>query len=1093
MKNIVNFLNPTLGLFKAGFTMVFFCILTCMPWQSAFASHGTCSDNPNLFSNVISYDLSSSYCELCGVGEVRIVITNPSRGDMENFTVTHDFLASGLEYVPGSTQGGSDPSISGTQLTWSSTELAALSSINGTNNHNSNSWNTAEIIFNVRSISGNEEDLVTAVRNVQANTSYTFCPTTTNQAGSNSIGPIELPIREPIPDIFNGGRNIDASQGGYSGTVYGNINDDVVWGVQISNSGLADMQDLKFDDLMQSGNFQTNYACPTQAGAIAIANNNGIDPGGNGCVAAGNTISDFLFDDPFGNPSNDEPTFYIDVPAGGNAFIFMAGKITNSCNTNTTNTANNVEWGCEVISPDGGISVSSTGISAGTTSATLSSLASTSGLNIQRAITGVNNNGQPAGSRGLVTITITNNTGGSVNNIHLRNVLPPEYVVDTTFAPQVAVTPAYGTYDGMVDRLDWTNPVAGTYLPASSTNPLDYLSNTAPEFDLLSDGAISNETHPIYTDQINMLRHGDVAVVTFRVVLIPQPAYDPYDLAADLDIRDENTGDSTDPDNSTTITNNLFVTFEQFCNPGATQQASIYPYIDNFSASPEDLDVDITGTELVFILTNDPTQPLPLQVSLTNRGGHDAEDYYAYVTFGATMEVSSFPASCALTSNPPPREVWEIPTDIPADATVYECTGSAIGPGNTLNLNFEVIKSSNPVDIAADDLTFRADVVSEITLSDGTPLWFPVLDTSAIVSTANNYSLDGLRGRVIGFNLVKAQSGICTEVNLPPASPDEFIEIGEECSFNIRSGGWFGFQTPGFTYIAVQRITVTDELPDGQGYISSTDPALTSDTTILGINLTPQTSPPLNPLDEGWIDWSFNQAVPAERITVRDQWFEVNITSRLLNDPVDSIALPNQHAAISTNILNSTFQAVFDNSGTEEVFNLGQSTVGYPAQSVRRIDLTVTEPNILVTKEVCNETLYGSGTGCTNFTTLADDGDTQDSYIYRITLTNEATSSSVTRAPAYNLSSTDVLDPSDLVLVVPFASDGLDNDGDGLIDGADVNGEGSISDNIIDNATPAEITNSHTHSDALLQIDPGANVIFYIVSIPMMPWLPYNN
>ena len=1080
MKNIVNFLNPTMGLFKAGFTMVFFCILTCMPWQTAFASHGTCSNNPNLFSNVISYDLSSSYCELCGVGEVRIVITNPSRGDMENFTVTHDFLASGLEYVPGSTQGGSDPSISGTQLTWSSTELAALSLINGTNNHNPSSWNTAEIIFNVRSTSGNEENLVTAIRNVQATTNYTFCPATPDQtAGTNATGPVVLPIREPIPSINKRGRNVDASQGGYSNTAYGNINDDVIWRIRINNSGLADMQDLKFNDLMQNGNFQTNFACPSQSDALAIANNDGVDPGGTNCVAAGNTINNFLVDDPFGNPNNDEPTFFVDSPSGSRASIYLVGKITNSCNANTTNTLSNVEWGCEVNAPDGGINTTSTGISAGIATATLSSRAVTSGLNIQREITGVNGNGQPAGARGLVTITITNTSGGSVNNIHLRDVLPTEYVVDTTFDPQLNVFPSYGVYDGMVDNLVWTNPVLNTYSPASSINPLDYLANTAPEFDLLSNGSTSNETHPIHTDQINMLRHGDVAVVTFRVVLIPQPAYDPYDLAADLDIREENIGDSTDPDNSTTITNNLFVTFEQFCNPGATQQASSYPYTDNFPANPEDLDVDISGTELVFILTNDPTQPLPLQVSLTNRGGHDAEDYYAYVTFGATMEVSSFPASCALTSNPPPREVWEIPTDIPVDATVYECTGSAIGPGNTLNLNFEVIKSSNPVDIAADDLTFRADVVSEITLSDGTPLWFPVPDTSVIVNTANNYSLDGLRGRVIGFNLVKTQLGICTEVNLPPASPDEFIEIGEECSFNIRSGGWFGFQTPGFTYIAVQRITVTDELPDGQGYISSTDPTLTSDITILGISLTPQTSPPLNPLDEGWIDWSFNQLVPSQRILVRDQWFEVNITSRLLNDPIDSIVPPNLHAAISTNILNSTFQAVFDNSGTEEVFDLGQSTVGYPAQSVRRIDLTVTEPNILVTKEVCNETLYGSGTGCTNFTTLADDGDTQDSYIYRITLTNEATSSSVTRAPAYNLSSTDVLDPSDLVLIVPFASDGLDNDGDGLIDGADVNGEGSISDNIIDNATPAEITNSHTHSDALLQIDPGANVIFY--------------
>ena len=175
--------------------------------------------------------------------------------------------------------------------------------------------------------------------------------------------------------------------------------------------------------------------------------------------------------------------------------------------------------------------------------------------------------------------------------------------------------------------------------------------------------------------------------------------------------------------------------------------------------------------------------------------------------------------------------------------------------------------------------------------------------------------------------------------------------------------------------------------------------------------MTPQTSPPLQPLDEGWIDWSFNQAVPAQRITVKDKWFRVDVTSRLLNDPIDSIdpadpnnpaVLPNRHAVLSTNVLNSVFQAVFFNSVTslEEVYNLGPGTIGYPQESIRREDLTVTEPNILVTKEVCNETLYGSGTVCTNFSTLVDDGDTQDSYIYRVTLTNEAASVLVPRAPA---------------------------------------------------------------------------------------------
>ena len=31
------------------------------------------------------------------------------------------------------------------------------------------------------------------------------------------------------------------------------------------------------------------------------------------------------------------------------------------------------------------------------------------------------------------------------------------------------------------------------------------------------------------------------------------------------------------------------------------------------------------------------------------------------------------------------------------------------------------------------------------------------------------------------------------------------VEIGEECSYRVRTGGWFGFETPGFTLIEVEQ------------------------------------------------------------------------------------------------------------------------------------------------------------------------------------------------------------------------------------------------------------------------------------------------
>ena len=1050
-----------------------------LPIETLWAVPVSCNANPDNISGIIRYNTSgttNTYCELCGVGQVHIIVTNPTNKDMANFVIQHTFDSNELEYVPGSTNSGADgdPTITGggTVLTWTSAQISGLTQIDGVNNSN---YNTVDIVFNVRSRTGTEENLVNIDRDIRVTADYNLCLSTTNNPGTVSYGKIQLPIHEPIPSVTKLGRNVDSNQGtgSYTSTVYGNIDDDVIWRIQVANSGLADLQDLRFDDLMQNGNFQINYACPTEGEASTIAAADGAGPVGN-CTNAGNTISNFGVDDPFGNPANDEPGRYVDVPASGNTFIYLVGKVTNSCTANRTNTVDDVQWGCEIDSGDGGITQTSTNSSPGSSTTTMSSLVNNNGLQITRALTGLNTN-QPVGSRGLMTLTVRNVSGGSVKNLVLTNTLPVEYVVDSSFTPTMVVTTPYGNYPGLVDTLG---------VSATPADPLDF---KAPVFTLTS-----STVHPDHAEQLNMLRHGDMAVIRFRVVMIPTSH---FDNKADIDIRTEDTPDTTDPVNAHNtsgdfLDNQLDITFNNFCN--ATQQSLTFN--DTFDSEPEDLDIDITGNELIFILTNDPNQALPLQVTVTNNGGHYADDYTAYVSFGATMEVTSAPAGCSVTTNPPLLEVWEDPVDIPANATVYICDHTSLGtiaPGAQEVLDFQVIKTSDAGRLALDDLSFRADVIGEIALSNntltgsGALLTFPTVQTTPINNRANNYSLDAVRARVIGFNLTKEQLGECSE-NIPnplPASPGALVQIGEECTVHIESGGWFGFQTPGFTYIAVENVQVIDQLPNGQGYISSTDPVAASDPEVKGFTL----NPPPTPLDEGFFNWTFNTETPAERILVKDKWFRVNATTRILNDPIDSRASPNVHAAQSRNIMNSTFDAIFNNAttGNDETFNLGPNTVGYPNESIRRVDLTVTEPNILVTKEVCNETLYTSGTGCTEFHPTINDGDTKDSYIYKITLTNQASSSSIARAPAYNVTTTDTLDATDLVRIVDFASDGLDNDGDGLIDGADGNGEGTISENNVfdppafPTAIPAVITTSHTHSSALLKINPGASVTYY--------------
>ena len=1086
-----------------------------LPIETLLAHTINCNSNPDTIAGIIYYDTSGpndTYCELCGIGQVKIVVRNPTHEDMANFVITHEFDSDELEYVPGSTQGGTDPTITngGRTLTWTSAQIGGLLQIDGSNNHN---YNTVDVIFQVRSRAPLEENLVNIDRDILATADFDFCPLDTNKPGSVSFGKIQLPIIEPIPRIFKRGRNVDAAQTNWTSSVYGNINDDVIWRIQIQNSGSVSMQDVKFDDLMQNGNFQINYACPTLGEANSIAAADGVGPVGN-CIVSSNTITPFVVDGDFGS----QASVAEDVPLNSSIYVYLVGKVLNSCTPNRTNTANNVEWGCEVRSPpEGGITQTSTGASAGSSTTTLSALVNANNLTVVPVLTGLNTS-EPVGARGLMTITVTNNSGGTVRDIVFNNELPPEYVVDSTFTPTLTMQGTSGTmgdYDGRVDYLDIKmDDGTGTIVAAPPVDPLDY---KIPVISLLS-----TDTHPDHLDQKNMLRHGDRAVIRFRVVMIKA---DHFDNNANMDVTPEVYTDTTDPanyhnntaPNSDQLSNILNVSYLNFCDLVTTQTKPVIN--SSFDSFPEDLDIDIPGAAAsAFILTNDPTQPLALSVVLTNNGGHTADNYYAFVSFGTTMKVTAVPTGCSLTTNPPLLEVWEDPADIPkgatvaTDAAVYVCDSRSsptglgpITPGSSRTLNFEVVKVSltdpnGAARLTADDLTFRADVVGEVALSDntltgsGALLTFPTVPVLPIVNRANNYSLDSVRAKVIGFNLTKTQVGNCSENNPPPASPDVLVQIGEECKVHIETGGWFGFATPGYTYIAVQKVQVDDQLPNGQGYISTSVPAPASDLTIKSITLAETATLPAivapTALDEGSFSWLFNQNVVTERITVKDQWFRMDATTRILNDPIDSRAIPNVHGAQSRNVLNSTFEAVFNNSSTgfDEIFTLGPGVVGYPSEAVRRVDLTVTEPNISILKEVCNETLNGVGAGCSTFSTSITNGDTQDSYIYKITLTNLTAVPAY--APAYNLTATDTLDSSDLMLVDDFGSDLLDNDGDGLVDGADPN-EGSISENNVYVApgppvpTPAILTFSHTHSTALLKILPGvgnAVTLYYRVN-----------
>ncbi|MFL6621550.1 MAG: hypothetical protein ACJ8NR_02875, partial [Sulfurifustis sp.] len=405
----------------------------------------------------ITHQTNISFCELCGIGEVTIRFTYPGNNnpDLTNLVIREDLGSSGLTYIPGTTSfavnNGTapapvNPTVSGANgsvLTWNlGNYVLPAAQGNGGNSQ------FLDVTFQVRRAdSVTQEGLVTANRTIVADISFDTTNEPNNfQACSDTTtsGGQTLPLREPIPQITKRGRNRDALQGGYTDPVFGNNNDDVIWRIQIHNNGLAGLQDLRFDDLMDNtDNLIVNYACPTEAAALAVADNNGVAPGGSPCVAASNTINDFIVKNPFGNhatsnfnsPYTGLNGFEVDVTAGGTANIYLVGKITanGSCVGSRTNTVNDVQWGCGIEPPAGGITRTSTGVVPTDVATLFTRFGDQSGtLTVNRRLTGTNT-AQPVGTKGTMTITITNNTGGTVKNLKLKDVLPPEYVIDPTF------------------------------------------------------------------------------------------------------------------------------------------------------------------------------------------------------------------------------------------------------------------------------------------------------------------------------------------------------------------------------------------------------------------------------------------------------------------------------------------------------------------------------------------------------------------------------------------------------------------------------------------------------------------------------------
>ena len=275
---------------------------------------------------------------------------------------------------------------------------------------------------------------------------------------------------------------------------------------------------------MQPGNFVIDWICDSEGEA------NGAATGGNrgDCVSAGGVtdLNNVAPAQSFGGAGT-----YIVAPLGGNRSTtsWAVSRIRHHSQQHRRQPGR----GCQVQRRRAG----SRGPRPERTTprtATLSTRAVDNQPQVDVLLEGTNRS-QPMGTKGTVSIRIRNRTGGTIkggiDGIKIRNVLPPEYVVDPTFDPVIIQRPATGLYTrdgrhGDVGRSrnpGYPNP----HVEQSGRPACEHRARISLDELGAAPGLPERGAHD---------RDGNDVIIRFRVVLI-DPSY--YDLEAYVDVREE--------------------------------------------------------------------------------------------------------------------------------------------------------------------------------------------------------------------------------------------------------------------------------------------------------------------------------------------------------------------------------------------------------------------------------------------------------------------------------------------------------------------------------------------------------------------------
>ncbi|MBL4760568.1 MAG: DUF11 domain-containing protein [Mariprofundaceae bacterium] len=338
-------------------------------------------------------------------------------------------------------------------------------------------------------------------------------------------------------------------------------------------------------------------------------------------------------------------------------------------------------------------------------------------------------------------------------------------------------------------------------------------------------------------------------------------------------------------------------------------------------------------------------------------------------------------------------------------AGIWTCGDPSLWSGNLLGYDTNGINAGNMtvrVNVTAHDNGFPMSLVGDVKgqffsqsqNGKGAPL-NPKVFLGA-------YSHDRAAPRILGLNFKKTL--VKTSETF---TADPYTAIGEELTYDLYARLFGADTTLAPAGGAFQNLIFRDTLPTGLGLVSlAAQPNNTLTPTISGA-ATPAAS---NPLKAGIINMNIASYSAVSAV------FDYYATVRTLNTTanIDGTNLLNSFGG-SLNYQGQTFRS---NNATDG-FTGGTALASLHAEYTA----VVHRPTVTIAKTVRNVT----GLGIFAATATGSAGDT---YEYKVVLTNTSTTT-----PAYDLKVVDNL-PTTLVLI-DGATDTIDNDGDGLIDGAD--------------------------------------------------------